>query len=287
MNRRNICRLFLAMAIPVFLFGCGGDGGSGSSSSTGTVSMDITDTKPMLPLDVEQVIIRFDAVSVHKAGGGWLVLPLAEEAQTPYEIDLLQFTDGNTTQFVPPTQLEPGHYTQIRIEVIDAEMIPLGGGKPIPLIISSNDVKTDKQFDFDVTGGGAVAVVIDFDLSQSIVATGDGTGDVTYKLKPVLHLNEAQEAATIRGKISEVSFGGLGEARVTVTWDKEADGILNPDEDEVYTTVVTEEESDPTDFSIFWLVPEKGYHVDIKVDGTVIYEEFVPSSELSVGAIFC
>ncbi len=274
MNRRKICRLFLAMAIPMFLFGCGGDGGSGSSSSTGTVSMDITDTKPMLPLDVEQVIIKFDAVSVHKAGGGWLVLPLAEEAQTPYEIDLLQFTDGDTTEFVPPTELEAGHYTQIRIEVIEAKMIPLGGGDDIPLIISSNDVKTDKQFDFDVTGGGAVAVVIDFDLSQSIVATGDDT----YKLKPVLHINYTQEAATIVGRISNSDLTA-SEATIVVTA-----------RDEEYTRVVVEKDTlDPTVFNIYWLVPEEEYFVQIDLDGNqgvFEYEEIVSARDLPASAIF-
>jgi hypothetical protein len=278
---KKLCCFLFALAIPIFLSGCGGDGGSGSVS-TGTVSMAITDAKPSLPVDVEQVIIRFDAVSVHKAGGGgWIVLPLADEVQTPYEIDLLQFADGNTTEFVPPTEMETGHYTQIRIEVIEAEMIPLGGGDPIPLIVSSDDVRTDKQFDFDVTGGGAVHVVIDFDLSQSIVAVGDGT----FRLKPVFHMNKAQEAATVRGKISHATFGTSDVATVTVTWDADGSEDLSVD-DEVFTMVDIGKGDDPTEFSIFWLVPSQGYHVLIEVDGASVYEEFVVSEDLPPGAIF-
>jgi hypothetical protein len=68
--------------------------------------------------------------------------------------------------------------------------------------IPSENLKTDKNFSFDVQGGGAADITIDFDLSQSIVVTDDGSGTLSYKLKPVLHIVDTVEAATITGRIA-------------------------------------------------------------------------------------
>jgi ABC-type glycerol-3-phosphate transport system substrate-binding protein len=108
----------LALAMAALISACGGgDGGGGTSGSSGsgTVSMNVTDAKPMLPTGgVESVTVTFDEVSVHRSGGGWTTLATATR---PYTIDLYQFSNGARTQFVPPVQLESGKYTQVRIGV--------------------------------------------------------------------------------------------------------------------------------------------------------------------------
>ena len=50
----------LALAMGMILAGCGGGVGSESSGSSGTISMNITDAKPMLPDGVQEVLITFD-----------------------------------------------------------------------------------------------------------------------------------------------------------------------------------------------------------------------------------
>ena len=102
------------MSLLIFI-ACGG--GGGGSGGFGEVSMDITDAKPVLPAGTEYLLITFEEVLVHKAGGGLMSLPLPE---FPYTIDLLQFYDGYTTELVPPVSLESGKYTQIRIVVSEA-----------------------------------------------------------------------------------------------------------------------------------------------------------------------
>lgn len=83
-----------------------GSGDGGSSSSSGTVSMNVTDAKPVLPVDnVESVSIKIEEVSVHKSGGGWITLTLAK----PYTIDLLQFSDGTKTHFSLQFRLNLGN----------------------------------------------------------------------------------------------------------------------------------------------------------------------------------
>jgi hypothetical protein len=67
--------------------------------------MFMTDAKPVLPANITNCLATIDEVLVHSSGGGWDSLPMA---QTPYTIDLLQFTDGTTAKFVLPTALESG-----------------------------------------------------------------------------------------------------------------------------------------------------------------------------------
>jgi hypothetical protein len=282
----------LLFGIPVvFLLvscGGGGDGGTSVTASSGNVSIKITDAKPMLAAGTQNVWITFEEVLVHKAGGSWVSLPLA---QTPYTIDLLQFHSGNTTQLVPPVSLETGTYTQIRI-VVSSATIRIDDGMTVtdyPGTIPSGNLKTDKDFSFVVQGGGAVDITIDFDLSKSIVVTGPAATP-SYKLKPVLHINKTQEAATIRGEIANATFTFYtsSKAIVTVIWDKDLTGNLSPS-DEEYTKVEVSS-GDPAKFSIFWLVHQEGYTVQIDMDGTSPagpeFQEFVHPVDLQPGDVF-
>jgi hypothetical protein len=243
--------IILSLSILMFTACSGGV----SDGSSGTVSMNITDAKPVLPAGAENLWITFEEVLVHKAGSGWISLPLAE---TSYTIDLLQFYDGNTTELVPPVSLESGKYTQIRIVVSEATIrFDNGSTTDKAVEIPSENLKTDKNFTFDVVGGGAVDITVDFDLSQSIVVTDDGSGTLSYKLKPVLHIVDTFEAATITGRIDNESFVDSQNTIVTVF-------VYNPDIEEYTKIEISKSDTeDPTEFSIFWLVPDKNYRVEI------------------------
>jgi hypothetical protein len=279
-------RLFLGAFLLAILVACGG--GDGSSGGSGTVSMNITDAKPALPEEgIESVTIKFDEVSVHKSGGGWTTLPV-ETSPLPSEIDLYRFREGSTTQFVPPVGLECGKYTQVRIGVTSG--IIRINGVDHNLGIPSTNLKTDKNFEFDVPCGGAVNITVDFDLSQSIVLTGTGV----YQLKPVLHINETSKAAAVQG---EINFDtAAAQATVVVYWDKNGNGTLeDPDPmnfdttDEEYTRILVEEEDSVT-FKVFWLVPEKGYIVQVLLGDSQSpdrsYVEYVEPSKLGEGAVY-
>jgi len=287
MKRGAIGALLLAIALMVS-FGCGGDGGSGAGAGgagpgTATVSMDIADAKPFIAGEQpDELWIVFEEVLIHKSGGGWVSLDLPE---TPFEINLLAFCDGETTELVTPTLITSGHITQIRFVISRAYMVFEGDPDPneIDLGVSSGFLRTDKQFDWWVENGGAVDITVHFDLSQSIVETGAGE----YKLKPVIHLfnNEPQEAATICGSIDADSFVGdpPEDVIVTVIWN----GIEG---DETYTvvTVAKDPESPATDFCIFWLVPlalDESYTVQID-NGFAKFEESVAYPELGPGDVF-
>lgn len=262
--------LFAILMYGVLLSACGGGGGD---SSTGLLSASITDARPVLPAGIQRVMVTIDEVSVHKSGGGWISLPLA---QTPFTIDLLQFTDGQTTQLVPQVELTSGKYTQVRLGVQSATIVT-DDETEIPVEIDPKDLKTDKNFDFDVQGGGGVALTVDFDLSQSIVATGSDT----FKLKPVLHLVSTAEAATITGSISTAAYGDENQATIIVTQDRDNSGSLTEGDVE-YTRLVVDKGTtgDPTLFSIYWLVPNQSYIVDIQIGSTTYPTQAVANTDL-------
>jgi hypothetical protein len=242
----------------VITINCGGGGGSDSGSAgTGTLSVSMTDAKPLLPSGATNCFVTIDEVLVHSSGGGWESLPMI---QTPYTIDLLQFTEGNVAEFVPPVTLPSGKYTQIRLSVFSAKIrFDNDPNNEIEIDIPSENLKTDKNFDFDMAENAAVDLTIDFDLSRSIVVESPA-GNPSYELKPVLHLVETAEAATIEGFVANSSFigsyvvisvlDGTGQEYTKVKVEKTAsDSAGNP---------LTE-----TSYAIFWLVPNQAYTVQI------------------------
>ena len=273
--------LYLFITFICCIVSCGGSGGGVSGDGgTGTLSMNITDAKPALPInDIQHVWITIDEIRVHKSGSGWTTLDLPEGRPT-YEIDLLEYRDGDTTTLVLPVDLSSGKYTQMRFGVRAARMVTSEGDE-ITLEIPSEYLKTDKNFEFDLPSGGEVAITIDFDLSQSIVATGSGT----YKLKPVLHI--VRDPTTIEGSISADAFGSFTEAVVVVTWDRNDNGIIDsepPPADEEYTRlIVPKADSGLTPFKIFWVEPNNSYIVQIFINDREIFSESIPFGAMPEG----
>jgi hypothetical protein len=276
-NKKGICALSLAMSL-LLLAGCGG-GGSGSSAGTGTVSLDIADAKPFIDATEQpaELWISFDAVLVHTSGGGWVSLDLPK---TPFEINLLAFYAGRTTEFATPTRIPAGHITQIRFEIRRAYMVFADRTEEeIDLDVPSGTLRTDQQINWTLSNGGALSLTVHFDLSQSIVRSGPDTNP-KYHLKPVVRLfnNEPVETATICGSVSKDSFADDAPVDVYVDLESMKSGVT---ETQPYThvTVLKESEIDPTDFCIYWLVPldtGESYNITIDNSGDESYYEVVP-----------
>jgi hypothetical protein len=260
-------------------FSCSGGGGSDSSVDSGIVAMSVTDARPMLPENVINFWVRFEEIWVHKSGGGWISLLLAE---SPYEIDLLQFIEGNTTELVPPVRLEYGKYTPVRI-VISSAQIRIDEGAEVhdyDVVIPSGNLKTDKNFIFDVLNPSAVDIVIDFDLSMSL-KEDNSTDPSTYQCKPVFHLVKTFEASTITGHIDDLSFVSDADAIVTVS-------VYNPELEEYTKVRVPKDSTNDVEFSIFWLAPDSKYRTVIDFDESIDgdeYSEDTPSA-LESGQVF-
>jgi hypothetical protein len=261
----------------MFLFGCGDSGDGGSDGGFGTLSMDIVDAKPLIPDDPTELWLYFDAVYMHSPGGGWVSLSLPEK---PFRINLLAFYNDHTTQIVTPSRVAAGKITQIRFEISRAEMVVSGSVHNIDLDVSSGTLKTDVPVDHEVVADGSVHLVSHFDLSRSIVATGSGE----YKIKPVIHIfDEVQEGATICGSIDAATFFGDPPEAVVVS-------VIRDPAGNTYTqaTVARESTTDPTDFCIFWVVPNESYRVEIDTDGDGLTDstaKFVDREDLEPGQV--
>ena len=253
----KIHKLFICLLIAfsfLMITACGG--GGGDSTGSGEVTMSIADAKPLLPEGAENITnlwVKFTDVLVHKSGGGWNSLPLTEY---PYTVDLIKLVDGVTMEIVPPVELEYGKYTQIRLVIESATIrFDTDPATEFPVEIPSGHLKTDKNFTFDPQD--PADIIIDFDLSQSLVVT-DPFGIPSYKLKPVLHIVKASEVATITGAITDQSFINFGTTAANIT-------VLT--NGEVYTEVaVDRDESNDVDFTLFWLEPNQDYTVEIDMD---------------------
>lgn len=274
------CILLWSMIfLSVFVLACG-SGGSGTTSDTGTVTMSVTDAKPMLPAGVKNFYVTFSEVWVHKPGDGWIMLELVK---SPYTIDLLQFDNGTTTELVPPALLASGKYTQVRF-VLDSASLGIsyeGETETVPVEIPSEFLRTDKNFTIDVDPGSAVDLVVHFDLSMSLVISGTES-EPKYSLKPVLHLfGDPLNAFVINGVIDNESISGeSGQAIVTV---------ISHTNDEMFTkvSVAKSNESENTAFNIFWIVPDKGYTVEIDLDqdGIVDCRKIISENDFEEGQI--
>lgn len=273
MRRRTIGWLAAAIVAALAVAGCGS---GGSDNRAPTLRIGIADAKPALPDGVEAVRITVSDVSVHAAGGDWVSLPLAT---TPYVIDLMQFQNGASTEIVPPTALAAGTYTQVRFGVASGTLVV--DGVEYPLEVPSDKLRTDKSF--DLLEGGAVDLTVDFDLSQSIVVTGNGK----YQLKPVLHLVETSAAATVSGLLAPEAFSGQTGATVVVYLDEDASGTVSAGDVE-YTRITAPAGVGNVPFAVYWLVPAEGYVVEVLVDvagvPTVVYEEPLASGVMFPGA---
>ena len=162
----------------------------------------------------------------------------------------------------------------------------LRDGSFYSVAIPSENLVIEMDFFFDLEDGRTMDLTIDFDLSQSLRLFQTPLAS-SFHLKPVLHINQTETAATIHGEISAETFAEYHsrEATVVLFVDKDLSGDWSAG-DEEYTRVVVERES-PV-FAIFWLVPEQVYTIQIDVDGTgdPEFEQFVFPADLQQGDSF-
>ena len=265
----------------VFFIGCEVSFFVGFNGGSSTFFVRVTDAKPALPYGTEAVYVTFEDFFVHREGGEWVSLPLA---QIPYAVDLLEFHSGRTTTLVQPISLEPGTYDRIKVSISSAAV--LRDGIFYSIAIPSGTLVIEIDFFFNLEDGRTMDLTIDFDLSQSLKLFQTPVAS-SYQLKPVLHINQTEAAATIHGEISAETFAEYHsrEAIVSLFVDKDLSGDWSAG-DEEYTRVVVERDN-PV-FTIFWLVPEQGYTIQIEMDGTGSpeFEQFVFPADLQKGDSF-
>jgi len=186
----NHCQLLtwlMGLLVTVFIAGCGSDGGG---TQPGTLSVSMTDA-PACGFDAVNVTVS--KVRVHQSSSasenaaGWTDITL----DPPRTINLLNLNDALTLESLGETPLAAGHYTQLRLVLVDnngnqptANWIVLSSTKAVKPLDTPSAIQTGIKLvhQFDVASGQRVDLLLDFDACKSIVTRGNGT----YGLKPVI-----------------------------------------------------------------------------------------------------
>jgi hypothetical protein len=135
-----------------------------NSSKMGTVSIYVKD----LPDEWSHVNVTFSEVKIHEASAGnesgWHTLELQNQT-----IDLASLV--NVSKLLASGNVSVGKYTQIRLVVVSVTGV-MTNGTHVNFTVPSGELKTTHPF--NVTEDQTQALVLDIDLSQSIVHNSSG-----------------------------------------------------------------------------------------------------------------
>lgn len=158
------------------------DSSSSSNSGSGSFILLMKD-KPVE--EAEKILVTVDEIRVHMASPESFIV-VSDEKQT-FDLLLLK---NKTESIVENFDLKTGHYNQIRMSIVSAEIFfPKDNGNGneeedgIELDVPSSEIKIPVQFNMEADA--TVTVLLDFDAEDSIKVTKQGKKD-SYKLRPVI-----------------------------------------------------------------------------------------------------
>lgn len=158
---------------------------SSSDSSTTTTAGVFQLVLKDKPVDnATNIYVTIDVIRVHKAPGNFIVV--SEEEQ---EYDLLELK--NNPEEIVETDLEAGHYNQIRMSVVSGRIIvdEEGVEAEYELQVTSGEIKIPVQF--RVEESGTVKIILDFDADKSIKVTKNKKKNI-YRLRPVIKVENVR-----------------------------------------------------------------------------------------------
>jgi len=215
------CWVWIVSSFFIFTFAACDGGGSSSSSlptdgkssadvgaATGTLSLSLLDA----PTDEYQAVyVTINEVQVHMADGDWEVVGSPEKTY-----NLLELVNGVRKQ-LGITELETGHYTQMRLIIDDDPdsginifsqshpfanyMIDLSDDYHELKIPSGLQTGIKIVHGFDISEDKTTELILDFDALKSIVKAG---ASGKWLLKPTIKVLDTEEYALIRGTITDI-----------------------------------------------------------------------------------
>jgi len=142
-------------------------------------------------------------------------------------VDLLTLRNGNTLT-IGETEIEPGHYDQMRLVLGNNNEVIVDGESHFLKTPSAQQSGLKLKIDAEIEAGTTYSLLVDFDAGRSIVQAGNKRSPVgiKYLLKPVLRAVNLQASGSISGTVepNDVStrvFTLVDEDTVSTTTDTE------------------------------------------------------------------
>lgn len=225
---------------------------STKTTSQGAIKIYLADK----PVDFDAVNIVVSQVSVHMAdqdsASGWIMI-----SDTTRTFDLLELRNGAMVLFANH-QIEPGHYTQIRLKVTDGCSVVVDG-TPYDLEIPSGEqsgIKINHQF--QILPDYVYELLLDFDAEKSIIQKGNGQ----YQMKPVIRAVSKATSGSISGMVNPKNI--------------EAFALASPD-------TIAQTHSDTTGYFKLIGLPQGLYSVQISPDDNTYADTTISNVVVSAG----
>ena len=176
----------------------------------GTLKISLTDA----PARYDAVNITFSEISAH-IDSNWINVTV--DTQT---VNLLDYSNGNTIEIGTAT-VPAGRYSQVRIKILNAEVVVDGASQPVT-VPSGSQSGLKLLANFEIVEGTTHEVVLDFDANRSIVSTGPPSNPRSYILKPTIRIISEPLTGSIFGNVSNfqhlpVAFALSGPDTITST----------------------------------------------------------------------
>ncbi|MEE8328965.1 MAG: DUF4382 domain-containing protein [Thermodesulfovibrionia bacterium] len=288
MKKLHLWNWLFFSSLILILIGCGGSGSNSTAGSTlpiegtGTLSLSLTDATTN---EYKAAYVTIEEVQVHMADGepenGWQVVATPNKT-----FNLLELVNG-IKENLGITELEAGHYTQMRLIIGDtpddginilSELHPYANY----IIQSDNETKELKipsgyntgikiVHGFDINEGEITELILDFDASKSIVKAGKSG---KWLLKPTIKVIGTQENSIVSGIITDAGSLELLEGVLVTAQIYNPDAVDKKDEVVIEASTITDENGE---YKLF-LLPGT-YNIVAYTDGYIpVYEKVTTES---------
>jgi hypothetical protein len=169
---------------------------------------------------IEAIDIVFSSILVHKSASapedttaGWITVMDSQLSLEDRSFNLLDLVNGEKA-VLGEVNLDPGHYSQIRI-VIESSSITVKGTTSDLVIPSGQQSGLKLTSGFDIEPNVITELTLDFDAGESIKENPPGSGN--YKLHPTIRLVQTVLSGTISGTVTPLKINALVSAYETGT----------------------------------------------------------------------